>query len=510
MRYYPETWFMAYSPSVGNTSVAISILKQGLEANSESHAPTYAYAEQLELAELKKHSAQRDFAEIHTVYERFFGLLRTELTRLKQPVDAAPAAATDTSGDDPVSDANGNANGNANGPANGDAPADGAAAPPNPLADELVERQKHYSNAWINYMRFARRAQGPKAGRDVFGKARRDEFTGWEVFESAALTEYRYSRNDSKEKKENDGKDVAARIFEMGMKKYAEDPQYVLSHLSFLLTINDENNARALFERVINTFTPQQAKPIWERWSRSQYMYDDLQAVLDLERRMAQVYPNDAPIKRFAQRHTYHSIDPIAESDLGFFKTKKQNTGSLSPHATFVNGNGTNALGPSTSMPNINNNNNSNSNSNKRPGPPTDRKPQDFKRARNDDRDRERERERRGTGQRHPSPSRRDESAGPARREPLVLKPILQRFMAQLPPADRWDGPMLHTKNLIDSLRDTVIISGNKSRNSPPPPPQSVPLPASPPTRSAGRPPPDYGPYQGPNSMPPRGNRGRY
>ncbi|KAF7313321.1 CFIA complex component [Mycena chlorophos] len=277
MRYYPEIWFMAYSwnLSVGNTSEAISILKQGLEANPESHALTYAYAEQLELAELKKHSEQRDFAEIHTVYERFFGLLRTELTRLKQAVDAAPAA-TDTSGDDPMPDANGN--GNANGPANGDAPADGAAAPPNPLADELVERQKHYSNAWINYMRFARRAQGPKAGRDVFGKsaARRVYGLGsvrvggyvfsildffWDADVIEALTEYRYSRNDSKEKKENDGKDVAARIFEMGMKKYAENPQYVLSHLSFLLTINDENNARALFERVINTFTPQQAKP---------------------------------------------------------------------------------------------------------------------------------------------------------------------------------------------------------------------------------------------------------
>ncbi|KAF7313320.1 CFIA complex component [Mycena chlorophos] len=206
-------------------------------------------------------------------------------------------------------------------------------------------------------------------------------------------------------------------------------------------------------------------------------MYDDLQAVLNLERRMAQVYPN---VTRRADQ-----------------ATKKQNTGSISPHATFLNGNGsgTNALGPSTSMRNINNNNNSN---------PTDHKPQDFERARNDDRDRERER-----GQRHPSPSRRDVSAGPSRREPLVLKPILQRFMAQLPPADRWDGPMLHTKNLIESLRDTVIISGNKSRNSPPPPLQSAPLPALPPTRS-GRPSPDYGPYQGPNSMRPHGNRRRY
>nr|GAT43052.1 predicted protein [Mycena chlorophos] len=44
MRYYPEIWFMAYSwnVSVGNTSEAISVLKQGLEANPESHALTAA------------------------------------------------------------------------------------------------------------------------------------------------------------------------------------------------------------------------------------------------------------------------------------------------------------------------------------------------------------------------------------------------------------------------------------------------------------------------------------
>ncbi|KAF7288478.1 CFIA complex component [Mycena chlorophos] len=456
MRYFPEIWFMAYAwnLSVGNTSEAILILEQGLEANPESHALTYAYAEQLELAEIKKHSEQRNFTQIHTVYERFFGLLRRELTRLKQAVDAALAATI--ARDDPLRDVNGSANG----PANRDAPgpADSAIAPPDPRMDELVERQKHYSNAWINYMRFARRAQGSKGGRDVFGKARRDEFTGWEVFEWAALAEYRYSRNDSKGKNDNDGKDVATRIFEMGMKKYADDPQYVLSHLSFLLTINDENNAQALFERVINTFTPQQAKPIWEQWSRSRYTYDDLQVVLDLERRIAQTYPNDAPIKRFAQRHIYH-VDPIAESDLGFSKTKKQNNGSVSPHVRPVNGNGA-ATG------NINNDSKRDSNSRlkKRPRPPTDDMPLDFKRPRNDDR----ERQRRGTGQRPPSPLRREKSesaAGPSCREPPALQPILQRFMAQLPPADHWDGPMLHTKDLIDSLRDTVLISGNKSRN---------------------------------------------
>jgi hypothetical protein len=127
------------------------------------------------------------------------------------------------------------------------------------------------------------------------------------------MTEYRCNLED--------GKLVASRIFEVGMKKFGTDVAFVLAHISFLLTVNDKNStylfpefsslflcivptvltlpfffsdAHALFERVIGTFTPQEARPIWECWSRSQYQYDDLEAVLDLERRMMEIYPNGA------------------------------------------------------------------------------------------------------------------------------------------------------------------------------------------------------------------------
>ncbi|KAJ7165605.1 Suf-domain-containing protein [Mycena crocata] len=476
MRYYPEIWFMAFSwsASVGKNDEALSILKAGLEANPDSFALNYAYAEHLEKAELKKD--ERDFTEVHNVYDRFFGVLRANLARLSVvPEPETPAQ-------EPTADANG-------------AEATSSDTPPaNPNQDELSERKKQYSNAWINYMRFARRAQGHKACRDAFGKARKDPFVGWEVYEAAALTEYRCNMDD--------GRSVAARIFETGMKKFGNDVAYVLSHLSFLLTVNDENNARALFERVIGTFPPAEAKPIWERWSRSQYQYDDLEAVLELERRMAEVYPNDAPIKRFGQRHTYHSIDAIADNDLGFAKARKfasVNAPSISP----ANPNGTDNKVVTSSlltMPNPNN-------PNKRPPPPPDRKREnDYKRQRPD----ERERTRRYSPPPPPTwdrdrdvkpqpPPRRDP---PREKEdkPVALPPVLNWFIQQLPPPTTFDGPVFNTENLMDKLRTAVIPSSSARARSPPPPP---------PPRSSGRPPPDYGPYQGPQSMP-RGGRGRY
>lgn len=53
-------------------------------------------------------------------------------------------------------------------------------------------------------------------------------------------------------------------------------------------------DARALFERVIPTFVPERARPLWERWARYEYQYGDLEAAQKLERRIADVYSNGA------------------------------------------------------------------------------------------------------------------------------------------------------------------------------------------------------------------------
>lgn len=50
---------------------------------------------------------------------------------------------------------------------------------------ELTERRTEYGIAWVSYMRFARRAEGLKPSRAIFGKARKERWTPWEVYEAA-------------------------------------------------------------------------------------------------------------------------------------------------------------------------------------------------------------------------------------------------------------------------------------------------------------------------------------
>ena len=59
-------------------------------------------------------------------------------------------------------------------------------------------------------------------------------------------------------------------------------------HFQLITTLLD---ARALFERIIGTFPPERARPLWERWARYEYQYGDLEGALKLEKRIAEVYP---------------------------------------------------------------------------------------------------------------------------------------------------------------------------------------------------------------------------
>ncbi|KAF8189661.1 hypothetical protein BJ912DRAFT_966052 [Pholiota molesta] len=482
MRYYTEIWFMAYTwtNSVGKTDEAMSILKAGLEANPSSFLLTFAYAEALEI--------KKDFAEVHAVYENFLSILRANLETLKkQTADAATPI-------NPPTTSNGNGNGNGAGQANTTSLSAGEVSAQSSFfsqsddrpkqATELQKHRTEYGLVWIMYMRFAMRAEGVKPSRAVFGKARKDPWTPWEVYEASALMEYHCS----------DDKAVASRIFEKGLDTYGGEIEYVLRYLGFLISINDENNARALFERVISNFPPERARPLWERWARYEYQYGDLDAALKLEKRMAEVYVSDPPIKRLAQRHMYLGTDAIADRDLGFAIARRghgagggigraETSTSLLPGGEYAAGH--KRLRPQSPAP--------------RGGAERERE------TRWDGPSRRRftpppaqwEREDRGAGGagrggREALPTRERDEEKP---RPVQLPGVLSWFIGELPTPASFDGPVFRTDDLMNLFRNAVIPSTSARPKSPPPPP-----------RIGGRPPPDYGPYQGPASG--RGRRG--
>ena len=150
--------------------------------------------------------------------------------------------------------------------------------------------------------------QGIRPTRTVFSRARKSPHCTWQVYEASALMEYHCSKDAG----------VATKVFELALKTYGTDEAFVVRYLDFLISINDDNNARALFERTIGTFTPERARPIWDRWSEYEYSFGDTAAIQKLESRLAETYPEEPPIKRFVDRNSYMDLDMIGPRDLGF------------------------------------------------------------------------------------------------------------------------------------------------------------------------------------------------
>jgi hypothetical protein len=116
----------------------------------------------------------QNYPEVHAVYEKFLEALRHSLEELEEQVNENAGNISNQSSQE--SQQNESQLINANGSFSEDKP---------PRSKDLKERQKEYGLAFIMFMRFARRAEGVQASRTLFGKARRDRWTSWQVYEAA-------------------------------------------------------------------------------------------------------------------------------------------------------------------------------------------------------------------------------------------------------------------------------------------------------------------------------------
>lgn len=118
---------------------------------------------------------------------------------------------------------------------------------------------KACSQVWIIYIQFMRRSEGIKNARSIFTKARKFPYVTYHVFvasgeflslwlnhtlrspyhtthntpsRSIALMEYYNSKEPI----------VAGKIFELGLKSFGDDPDFVEQYLDFLIQLNDDNS----------------------------------------------------------------------------------------------------------------------------------------------------------------------------------------------------------------------------------------------------------------------------
>ncbi|TPX64574.1 hypothetical protein CcCBS67573_g08380 [Chytriomyces confervae] len=320
MRFFPELWYDAarYLIELGKLDEAAALLQQAVEALPRSLLLSFA------LAELEE-SRKREFSEISKVFDNLLTNLESWVVEVNQKYDAErdTLMALLRGGSDAAASsvvATGNS-----------AEWDGE------RREEEREKEKErnqeietkvevarkrkigkvkqaWSLVWVVYMRVARRSENVKAARNLFKQAKKSELCTYHVYVASALMEY-YSSKDV---------GIACRIFEAGMKVFAEDnasPEFVLEYLSFLIQMNDENNARALFERALTVLQPEQARDIWSKFLSNEVNHGELANVLKLESRMKEAFSKDVDtplaVRSMADRWAFLDIDFIGQEELG-------------------------------------------------------------------------------------------------------------------------------------------------------------------------------------------------
>lgn len=164
---------------------------------------------------------------------------------------------------------------------------------------------------YIQYMKFARRAEGIKEARLVFKKAREDSRCRYHVFAAAALMEYYFSKDSQ----------IAIKIFELGLRKYENIPEYVLSYIDYLSHLNEDNNTRVLFERVLTSgqLPEDKSGEIWLRFQDFEANCGDLNSILKVEKRRLTAFKDEFENKEAAllvDRHRFLDLYPCSQTEL--------------------------------------------------------------------------------------------------------------------------------------------------------------------------------------------------
>ncbi|XP_005107016.1 cleavage stimulation factor subunit 3 [Aplysia californica] len=167
--------------------------------------------------------------------------------------------------------------------------------------------------AFIQYMKFARRAEGIKSARNVFKAAREDTRSQYHVYVSAALMEYYCSKE----------KNIALKIFELGLKRFGDNPEYAACYIDFMSHLNEDNNTRVLFERILSSdqLLPEKSTDIWSKFLSFESQVGDLASIIKVEKRRTSTIEkiqefNEKETALLIDRYKFLGLLPCADNEL--------------------------------------------------------------------------------------------------------------------------------------------------------------------------------------------------
>ncbi|KAK0721469.1 hypothetical protein B0T21DRAFT_386327 [Apiosordaria backusii] len=339
LRFWPEMWLDAAewclenninddktktSESKNDVSIGLDFLIRGIEANPESVLLALRYGDYIEStyqiedndkAKITLGQAVRAPYNkvLDTLYDIINKLKDRETAHVAQIQEAAKKAARDSS---------------SSGSDDEDDDDEEGEEPSKPVMDSNAEKQiqavqqayavqtkmlsRTISFVWIALIRAMRRIQGKgKANtemggmRQVFQDARQRGRLTSDVYAAVAHMEWTIYKDPA-----------GGKIFDRGAKLFPEDEDFALEHIKYLHSLNDFTNARVLFERVVSRLTSKhenvhKAKQLYVYFHKYESQFGELAQISKLEKRMAELFPEDPKLSHFSARFSTDKFDPI-------------------------------------------------------------------------------------------------------------------------------------------------------------------------------------------------------
>lgn len=183
----------------------------------------------------------------------------------------------------------------------------------NHLIDSRKEdNESDLTLAYIQLMRFTRRTEGLKAARLIFKRAREEQNCDHHLYTAAALMEYHCAKDHS----------ISCKIFELGLKKFSSCPDYILSYIHFMTSLNEENNTRVLYERVLTTcnLQPHETIEIWNNFIEFETALGDMSSINKIERRrqaaLEQTLPQSTGTSWAIDKYRFRDLFPCSQTEL--------------------------------------------------------------------------------------------------------------------------------------------------------------------------------------------------
>ncbi|ODQ65756.1 Suf-domain-containing protein [Nadsonia fulvescens var. elongata DSM 6958] len=271
LRYFAEIYFEAfgYCSQAKNSDEALEFLKTGLEANRTSFILSYKIAEVYE-----KEGQNQD---VKVIYENLIKFLQEERVTLSSIEESV------TEDNEKLQ-----------------------------IQRKLIDNASDITMVYITFMRTLRRMEGIKEARKIFSEGRKLPYSTHQIYSASAYLEYHNNKDAG----------IASKIFEIGLKRFLLEPDYVIQYFNFLILVNDDVNARALFEKSVDKMEPEQAKPLYKHFIKYESDYGELSALSKLEDRFNQLYADEPLVNIFSERFDIYGLNVIQDVDLGErFKT---------------------------------------------------------------------------------------------------------------------------------------------------------------------------------------------